>query len=98
MGELFQNNHHRYAMSPSFAARRWEIDPTYVIMKVLHASRVIDLTGAQKMRWTPADLAAAPKPRSATLAIARVVVPERRSTPRNSQGRAGSGKITGGWP
>lgn len=72
MGELFQNNHHRYAMSPSFAARRWEIDPTYLIMKVLHAARVIDMTGAQKMRWTPADLVG-PKPRSAPLAIAPVL-------------------------
>jgi hypothetical protein len=44
-------------MSPSFAARRWEIDPAYLIMKVLHAAGVIDMTGAQKMRWTPADLA-----------------------------------------
>ena len=57
MGELFQNNHHRYGMSPSFAARRWEIDPAYLIMRVLDAVGVIDMTGAQKMRWTPADLA-----------------------------------------
>jgi stearoyl-CoA desaturase (delta-9 desaturase) len=57
MGELFQNNHHKYAMSPSFAARRFEIDPTYLIMKVLDAAGLIDMTGAQRMRWTPADLA-----------------------------------------
>jgi stearoyl-CoA desaturase (delta-9 desaturase) len=56
MGELFQNNHHKYGMSPSFAVRKFEVDPTYVIMKVLDASGVIDMTGAQKMRWTPADL------------------------------------------
>ena len=56
MGELFQNNHHKFGMSPSFAARRWEIDPSYVIMKGLHAFGIIDMTGAQKSRWTPADL------------------------------------------
>ena len=56
MGELFQNNHHKYGMSPSFAVRAFEIDPAYVIMKGLHALGVIDMTGAQKTRWTPADL------------------------------------------
>ena len=55
MGELFQNNHHKFGMSPSFAARSWEVDPTYVIMKGLHAAGIIDMTGAQKMRWTPSD-------------------------------------------
>jgi stearoyl-CoA desaturase (delta-9 desaturase) len=57
MGELFQNNHHKYGMSPSFAVRKFEIDPTYLIMKVLDATGVIDMTGAQRMRWTPADRA-----------------------------------------
>ena len=61
MGELFQNNHHKFGMSPSFAARSWEVDPTYAIMKGLDAIGVIDMTGAQKMRWTPADLVAAPR-------------------------------------
>jgi stearoyl-CoA desaturase (delta-9 desaturase) len=55
MGELFQNNHHKFGMSPSFAVRSWEVDPTYVIMKGLHALGIIDMTGAQEMRWTPAD-------------------------------------------
>ena len=68
MGELFQNNHHKYAMSPSFAARRFEIDPTYLIMKVLDAVGVIDMTGAQRMRWTPADLA----PRAPKVPVALV--------------------------
>ena len=43
--------------------RAGEVDPAYLIMKVLDATGVIDMTGAQKMRWTPADLA--PKTRAA---------------------------------
>jgi stearoyl-CoA desaturase (delta-9 desaturase) len=54
-GELFQNNHHKYGMSPSFAVRWFEVDPTYVMMKALHAVGLIDMTGAQKARWSPAD-------------------------------------------
>jgi hypothetical protein len=42
-------------MSPKFAARRWEVDPTYLGMRVLHIVGAIDMTGAQKMRWTPGD-------------------------------------------
>ena len=55
VGELFQNNHHTYGMSPKFAARWFEVDPTYVVMKGLDALGIIDMTGAQKIRWTPAD-------------------------------------------
>lgn len=73
MGELFQNNHHKYGMSPSFAVRTFEVDPTYVIMKGLHALGVIDMTGAQKMRWSPADLEA--KPAREITAIAAGVAP-----------------------
>lgn len=51
MGELFQNNHHRYGQSPTFATRWFEIDPTYFFIKGLSFLRIIDLTGAQKTRW-----------------------------------------------
>lgn len=57
-GELFQNNHHKFGMSPKFAARWFEIDPTYLVMKVLAAAGVIDMTGAQQIRY-PAERAAA---------------------------------------
>jgi stearoyl-CoA desaturase (delta-9 desaturase) len=49
-GELFQNNHHKFAMSPNFAARAWEFDPTYAVIRVLSACRIITLKGNQRMR------------------------------------------------
>jgi stearoyl-CoA desaturase (delta-9 desaturase) len=57
-GELFQNNHHKFGMSPNFAARWFEIDPTYYVIRVLSALRIIDTSGAQKIRY-PAERAAA---------------------------------------
>lgn len=50
-GELFQNNHHKFGMAPNFAARWFEVDPTYQVMRVLAAIGVIDMTGAQRMRY-----------------------------------------------
>jgi stearoyl-CoA desaturase (delta-9 desaturase) len=50
-GELFQNNHHKFAMSPNFAARRFEIDPTYPVIRLLAALRIINLENAQRMRY-----------------------------------------------
>ncbi len=49
-GELFQNNHHKFGMSPNFAVRWFELDPTYQIMRALGALGVIDMSGAQVMR------------------------------------------------
>jgi stearoyl-CoA desaturase (delta-9 desaturase) len=49
-GELYQNNHHKYPMSPNFAARWWELDTTYQVMKVFHALGIIDMSKSQKMR------------------------------------------------
>ena len=50
-GELFQNNHHEFAMSPNFAARWFELDPTYPIIRLLAALRVITLATPQRMRY-----------------------------------------------
>jgi stearoyl-CoA desaturase (delta-9 desaturase) len=50
-GELFQNNHHKYAMSPNFAARRFELDPTYWVMRLLAAVGIIELVGGQVARF-----------------------------------------------
>lgn len=54
-GELFQNNHHKFGQSPNFAARAFEVDPTYQVMRLLASVGIIDMSGSQTMRWTPAD-------------------------------------------
>lgn len=43
MGELFQNNHHRHPSRPNFAVRWFEIDPTYPLLLLLQAVRIIRL-------------------------------------------------------
>jgi stearoyl-CoA desaturase (delta-9 desaturase) len=53
MGELFQNNHHKFGMSPNFAARRFEIDPTYPIIKLLAWLKIIDLGPAPQYARFP---------------------------------------------
>lgn len=34
LGELFQNNHHKFGQAPNFAVRRWEIDPAYQVIRL----------------------------------------------------------------
>ena len=41
MGELFQNNHHKLPMRLNFAAKWWEIDPSYFVIKMLSWFRII---------------------------------------------------------
>ena len=44
MGEAHHNNHHKHGSRANFGGVRWhEIDPTYIIMKVLHKLGVIKL-------------------------------------------------------
>ena len=50
-GELFQNNHHKFGASVNFAARKWELDPTYPVIRVLAAVGIITLKNEQKMRY-----------------------------------------------
>ncbi len=49
MGELFQNNHHRYGARANFAVRRFELDPCYQVIRLLDAVGVIQLTHGAAM-------------------------------------------------
>jgi stearoyl-CoA desaturase (delta-9 desaturase) len=57
-GELFQNNHHKYGMSPNFAARWFEIDPTYPVIKLLAMLKIINLGEHPQVMRFPAPEAA----------------------------------------
>lgn len=44
LGEAYHNNHHKRSSNPNFGGVRWhEIDPTYIIMKVLNRLGIIQL-------------------------------------------------------
>jgi len=51
LGELFQNNHHEFAMSPNFAVRRFEIDPAYLVIRVFAALGIVKNLSAQRGRY-----------------------------------------------
>ncbi|HEX9296320.1 MAG TPA: acyl-CoA desaturase [Polyangiaceae bacterium] len=59
-GELFQNNHHARAMSPKFAVRWFEIDPTWFIIRGLAALRIIRLAGSNATTAPSTDAAETP--------------------------------------
>ncbi|MBK6541703.1 MAG: acyl-CoA desaturase [Flavobacteriales bacterium] len=46
MGEGLHNNHHANSARANFAIKWWEFDPTWPIIRALHALRVIRLTPA----------------------------------------------------
>ena len=46
MGEGYHNNHHRYGTKPNFGFKWFELDLTYVLMKIMNAFRVIRLNPA----------------------------------------------------
>jgi stearoyl-CoA desaturase (Delta-9 desaturase) len=46
LGELFQNNHHKFPNSANFAKRWFELDPVYPMMKIMHWTRIIRLRKA----------------------------------------------------
>ena len=59
MGELFQNNHHKYGMSPDFAARRWELDPTWQVMRLLAKVGLIEIATPQRAVYPEPERGAA---------------------------------------
>ena len=59
MGELFQNNHHKFGMSPDFAARWFEIDPTWQVMKLMSKVGLIKIATSQRAVY-PAPAVAQP--------------------------------------
>ncbi len=53
-GELFQNNHHKFGMSPNFAVRWFELDPSYQVMRVFAWLGIIDFgENVQVARYEP---------------------------------------------
>lgn len=54
LGELFQNNHHKFGMAPKFSVRWFEIDPTYMMIRLFAALGIVHMEHEQKPRFTPA--------------------------------------------
>jgi stearoyl-CoA desaturase (Delta-9 desaturase) len=59
LGELFQNNHHKFGMSPNFAARWFEVDPSYPVIRLFAWLGIIDLGPAPQYARFPAGRPAA---------------------------------------
>lgn len=58
MGELFQNNHHKFPSRPNFAAKWFELDPTYPVVRILGLLRIIRLRIANTLPHLETSLAA----------------------------------------
>lgn len=54
LGELFQNNHHKYGQRPNFAVRWFEVDPSYQVMRALDWMGVIRLGEKPRAAGRPA--------------------------------------------
>ncbi|HVY44482.1 MAG TPA: acyl-CoA desaturase [Minicystis sp.] len=63
LGELFQNNHHKFGMAPNFAVRWFELDPTWQVMRVLSWLGIIELAEKPQVgKWQTGDDEARPAP------------------------------------
>jgi len=51
MGELFQNNHHKFGMAPKFSARWFETDPAWPFIRLFAAIGLIEISSPQRMRY-----------------------------------------------
>jgi stearoyl-CoA desaturase (delta-9 desaturase) len=45
-GESLHNNHHAYPRSAKFSVRRWEFDPSWIIIRALAAVGLLAIQGA----------------------------------------------------
>jgi len=51
MGESYHNNHHKNGSRANFGGIRWhEIDPTYIIIKLLNAVGVIQFNKQRELK------------------------------------------------
>lgn len=82
LGELFQNNHHAYAMSPNFAARRFELDPTYPIILLFAKLGIIKDLSPQRAHVREANGSALPLPEGTQVQVLTVEEPGCVSSPR----------------
>jgi len=53
LGELFQNNHHKYGMSPKFSVRWFEVDPTYMMIRLFAALGIVSMGKSRAPRLAP---------------------------------------------
>ncbi len=59
MGESYHNNHHKHGSRANFGGFRWhEIDPAYLIIRVLDKFGVIELVRQKEVKISPARKAA----------------------------------------
>ncbi|MGE0590388.1 MAG: acyl-CoA desaturase [Cyclobacteriaceae bacterium] len=59
MGESYHNNHHKHGSRPNFGGIRWhEIDPTYLVIKLLNKLGVIQIARHRELKMEPVSKAA----------------------------------------
>ena len=69
-GELFQNNHHRYGTSPKFSARRFELDPGWIAIRIFARLGILEMAEKTIRPAWPAGSGSADEAPEAGLAAA----------------------------